>query len=248
MENETLVNAGAEVTVEPQQTEGAAQTVDVATDTPDGAGQSKGQSKEENSAYAAMRRQYEAETSHLNERLSRLDSEAKKAGFENAEKLLLAHRAAEMGFDSAEELEAHERDEEEQRRQGILESEEYKTLASELQGYKDRESENALTQAMAADLAAVQKVFPEVKSLEELGAVYTASISAGIDAVTAARAAMAAKVKAPGDIGPVGTQTPPASDYFTEAEVEWYESHPKEVDKMSDAEFAKLRRSLSKIR
>ena len=101
--DQTPVNAGAEVTVEPQNTQGAAQTADVATGTPEG---KQSQSKEENATFAAMRRQYEQQLTERDTRLAGLDALAKKAGHESVERMLLAQRATEMGL-SIEEMEKY---------------------------------------------------------------------------------------------------------------------------------------------
>ena len=67
-----------------------------------------------------------------------------------------------------------------------------------------------------------------------------------LDAVTAARAAMAATAKAPKDIGAVGQQKATVGEYYSQAQIDYYNDHPELLDKMSDAEFAKLCRSMSK--
>lgn len=241
MENETLVNAGAGVTVEPQETAGAAQTADVATGTPT---EGQSQTKEENAAFAAMRRQYEQDISQRDGRLSRLDSVAKAAGHGSIEDMIEAQQAAEAGM-SLEEWRRQEQQRVDDQRNAVLESEEYKKLKADFDALQGKTNEELTARQMAEDLAAVQKVFPEVKKLEELGNVYNTLIASGTDAVTAAKAALAAKVKAPKDIGAIGQQTAVVGDYFTPAQIEYYNDHPELLDKMSDAEFDKLRRSMS---
>ena len=243
MENETVVNAAAEVTVEPQNTEGAAQTVDVATDTPK---ETQSQSKEENSAFAAMRRQYERRVTESEGRLSRLDSIAKKAGHESVEKMLTAQRAAENGL-SIDEQEAADQRDEDARKQSVYDSPEYKNLADKVKAFEDSAAKAEVTRRMQADLSAIQKVFPEVKTLEELGTVYTAAISAGVEPVQAARAAKAARMKPPENIGAAGKSAPPMSDHFTAEDIEYYNNHPKEVAKLTDEQFARLRRDMAKL-
>ncbi len=240
---ETPVNAGAEVTVEPQATESAAQTVDVATDTPEG---TVPQSKQENAAFAAMRRQYEQQITEKDSRLAGLDSLAKKAGHKSIEEMLLSIRAAESGL-SLEEQQEFEESEEKIRRQSIIESPEYQEIAQKLKSFEDTAAEAELSRQMQADLSAIQKVFPEVKTLEELGSVYTAAISAGIEPVQAARAAKAAQMKPPENIGAAGKSAPPISDHFTAEDIEYYESHPKEMAKLTDEQFARLRRDMAKL-
>ena len=241
MKNETLVNAGAGVTVEPQEPADAAQTADVATGTSTD-GQS--QTKEENAAFAAMRRQYEQDISRRDGRLSKLDSMAKAAGHSSIEDMIDAQRAEEAGV-TLEEWRREEKQRAEDQHNAILESEEYKKLKAEFDTLQGKANEELTTRQMAEDLAAVQKVFPEVKKLEELGDIYNTLISSGTDAVTAARAAIAAKVKAPKDIGAIGQQTAVVGDYFTPAQIEYYNDHPELLAKMSDADFDKLRRSIS---
>lgn len=240
---ETPVNAGAEVTVEPQNAASEAQTVDVATDTH---AEGQPQTKEENAVFAAMRRQYEQRVSQSEERLSQLDSLARSAGHESVEQMLLAHRAAENGV-SVEEQAATEAAEEETRRQSVRSDPEYKAMQRELQTYKDNAATAEVTRRMAADLSEIQKVFPEVKTLEELGTVYTAAISAGVDPVQAARAAKAVQMKPPENIGAAGKSAPPVSNHFTAEDIEYYNNHPKEVAKLTDEQFARLRRDMAKL-
>ena len=240
---ETSVNAGAEVTVEPQNTKGAAQTVEVATDTPK---EKQSQSKEENAAYAAMRRQYEQRVSESEGRLSRLDSIAKKAGHESVENMLLAQRAAESGLSLEEQAAADQRDED-ARKQSVYDSPEYKKLEDKVKAYEESAAEAEIARRMEADLAEIQKVFPDVKTLDELGAVYTAAISANIDPVQAARAAKAAQMKPPENIGAAGKSAPPVSDHFTEADIQFFESHPEELAKLTDKQYKILLRDLAKL-
>lgn len=240
---ETPVNAGAEVTVEPQNTEGAAQTVEVATDTPKG---KQSQSKEENAAYAAMRRQYEQRASESEGRLSRLDLIAKKAGHESVEKMLTAQRAAESGL-SLEEQEAADQRDEDARKQSVYDSPEYKEIADKLKVYEDSAEAAEVTRRMEADLAEIQKVFPEVKTLAELGDVYVAALSAGVDPVQAARAAKATQMKPPENIGAAGKSAPPVSDHFTAEDINYYDNNPAAAAKLSDEQFDRLLRDLAKL-
>ncbi len=242
MKNETLVNAGAEVTVEPQNTEGAAQTVDVATDTPS---KEQPQSREENAAFAAMRRQYEQTIHEREGRLSKLDSVAKAAGYGNIEDMLETQQAEEAGL-SLEEWRATQQRDADQKRNAILDSEEYRQLKAQFDELHGKVEADEISRRIAEDLSKVQSVFPDVKSLEELGPVYTASISAGIDPVNAARAAKATQIKPPENIGAAGASTPPSSEYYSREDIDYFENHPELMAKMSDAEFAKLRKSLSK--
>ena len=121
-------------------------------------------------------------------------------------------------------------------------------MAEKVKAYENSAVEKELTRRMEADLSAIQKVFPEVKTLEELGAVYTAAISAGVEPVQAARAAKAVQMKPPENIGAAGKSAPPVSDHFTEADIEYYESHPNEIDKLSDAQFERLRHDMAQFR
>ena len=242
MENETLVNAGAEVTVEPQKPTGAAQTAEAATGTPE---DRQSQSKEENAAFAAMRRQYEQDLSARDDRLSLLDSAAKAAGYQTVEDMIDTQKANELGV-SLTEYRAAEKEKAEQRKNDVFESEEYKKLKAKYDALQGQTEAELSARQMASDLAEVQKVFPDVKTLEELGDVYSTLIASGKDAVTAAKAAMAAKAKAPKDIGAVGQQQATAGEYYSQAQIDYYNDHPELLNKMSDAEFAKLCRSMSK--
>ena len=100
---------------------------------------------------------------------------------------------------------------------------------------------------MSADLAEIQRVAPEVKSIGELGKAYLAfrfNSMGGNDAVTAFKMAQAytqaTTPKKPPVIGGVSTQAKPQSDYYSREEVE--AMTPKEVSANYDA----IRQSMTK--
>jgi hypothetical protein len=100
---------------------------------------------------------------------------------------------------------------------------------------------------MSADLAEIQRVAPEVKSIGELGKAYLAfrfNSMGGNDAVTAFKMAQAytqaTTPKKPPVIGGVSTQAKPQSDFYSREEVE--AMTPKEVSANYDA----IRQSMTK--
>ena len=100
---------------------------------------------------------------------------------------------------------------------------------------------------MSADLAEIQRIAPEVKSIGELGKAYLAfrfNSMGGNDAVTAFKMAQAytqaTTPKKPPVIGGVSTQAKPQSDYYSREEVE--AMTPKEVSANYDA----IRQSMTK--
>ena len=100
---------------------------------------------------------------------------------------------------------------------------------------------------MSADLAEIQRVAPEVKSIGELGKAYLAfrfNSMGENDAVTAFKMAQAytqaTTPKKPPVIGGVSTQAKPQSDYYSREEVE--AMTPKEVSANYDA----IRQSMTK--
>ena len=100
---------------------------------------------------------------------------------------------------------------------------------------------------MSADLAEIQKIAPDVKSIGELGKAYLAfrfNSMGGNDAVTAFKMAQAYTQantpKKPPVVGSVSTQAKPQSDYYTREEVEAMSQ--KEVSANYDA----IRQSMTK--
>lgn len=100
---------------------------------------------------------------------------------------------------------------------------------------------------MSADLAEIQRVAPEVKSIGELGKAYLAfrfNSMGENDAVTAFKMAQAytqaTTPKKPPVIGGVSTQAKPQSDFYSREEVE--AMTPKEVSANYDA----IRQSMTK--
>lgn len=100
---------------------------------------------------------------------------------------------------------------------------------------------------MSADLAEIQRVAPEVKSIGELGKAYLAfrfNSMGGNDAVTAFKMAQAytqaTTPKKPPVIGGVSTQAKPQNDFYSREEVE--AMTPKEVSANYDA----IRQSMTK--
>lgn len=100
---------------------------------------------------------------------------------------------------------------------------------------------------MANDLAKIQRIDPSVASLEDLGEDFEKLVAAGIDPVQAFCAIRQAndsqKEEKPASIGAVGGQTSPTGEYYSEDEINYYESHPEEV---TDGILDKLMKSLSR--
>lgn len=191
---------------------------------------------EQDAAFADMRRQIEALQRERDEQSKRAQE------FEDALGLFFD------GDDKAGQANAYynERPYEEYRQEQdtIAELEELRANNESLQKQLTEQQANA---QMSADLAEIQKIAPEVKSIGELGKAYLAfrfNSMGGNDAVTAFKMSQAYTQantpKKPPVVGSVSTQAKPQSDYYTREEVEAMSQ--KEVSANYDA----IRQSMTK--
>lgn len=174
---------------------------------------SDAQSVEENSKFAQQRRKYETESAAAKQESDRLLEKAKAAGYDSLEAALDAVQAKKNDTDIQTEA-----------------------LEKQVIGHK-----------MAEDLEKIQRIDPTVDNLEQLGEEFERLVAAGIDPVTAFCALKEAekleKPEVPSSIGAVGGNATPNGEYFSEDEINYYESHPEEV---SDNVLDKLLKSLSR--
>lgn len=138
----------------------------------------KNNTTQRDSAFAQMRRKsekLEKENQRVQKENQRFQEALKRFGFNgnNSEEILDAMNAQYYGK-SVEEI-RNERIESERAMQ------EYDAMAEKLQRYEAKEIE----EKMASDLASIQKINPEVKSLDDLGKPFFDLVSKGIDGVQA---------------------------------------------------------------
>ena len=120
---------------------------------------------------------------------------------------------------------------------------EIESLRKENEVLKAKQQQAAVELAIEHDLKAIQKIDPNVKSLEELGDTFIRLIASGANAEDAYYAAIAKKeketkspAKPPGKIGQSGGE----KDFFTKEEVE--QMSPEEVHK----NYEKIKTSMKK--
>ena len=196
------------------------------------------QSAEENSKFADIRRKYESENRKMKAEFDRLLDSLKGYGYEGSPQEIADALYAQNNGVSQEEAKAIREKEE----SALREKEE---LQSEIEMYKSL----AIQKLMADDLAAIQKVYPEVKDLNELGEEFFSTLKAlgeGRDPVLAYEIIKAKKEattkKAPPEIGGVNQSSQKEKDFYT----------PAEVDKLTDKDYDNpkimeaVRRSMSK--
>lgn len=196
------------------------------------------QSAEENSKFAEIRRKYESENRKMKAEFDRLLDSLKGYGYEGSPQEIADALYAQNNGVSQEEAKAIREKEE----SALREKEE---MQSEIEMYKSL----AIQKLMADDLTAIQKVYPEVKDLNELGDEFFSTLKAlgeGRDAVLAYEIVKAKKdattKKAPPEIGGVNQSSQKEKDFYT----------PAEVDKLTDKDYDNpkimeaVRRSMSK--
>lgn len=247
-ENVNVVNDTQAAIVEPQKDSEAtlptaAETAEKETAQNVGVADRPVQSKEENAKFAAMRRKYEQDVKAKEDILNEQTRLAKAAGFESVDKLIETFAADRAGV-SVEEYREQQKTAEEKRKETVETSPEYLAMKEKLENM----NADRIQQQMQHDLETIQKEYPEVKTLEDLGDVYSTLLTAGHSPIEAAKAAMALKAKAPAPIGAVGAQEKAPGEYYSDEEIEYYNSNPAEMDKLSSSNFQKLLNSLSKKR
>ncbi len=105
----------------------------------------------------------------------------------------------------------------------------------------------AANYAMKADLEEIRKIAPSVMSLAELGDEFAALVTAGVSPKTAykATALMLDEDKNP-SMGSVAGIYSPQERLYSKREIEGMSK--KDIDALSDAQFSKLRKSVTKWR
>lgn len=188
----------------------------------------KAQGQDENAKYAAARREAEAEKKRIESQQKRLMDALKVYGYEGSPDEIADNLLASQQGITPEEAKA-KREAEEQ-----AEAEKSK-VQGELEFYK----ELAVKKLMDDDLHSLQEVYPEVKSLSELGDDFMNLLTATRDPILAyeaskAKAAMTMK-PVPPEMGSVSSVTNKDKDFYTSAEVDKltehdYEKNPKLMD------------------
>lgn len=170
---------------------------------------------EQDAAFAQMRRQ--------NEELARQLADAQRQSKEYEDALGLFFD----GEDKALQAQAHynQRPIEEVRAEHEMESQ-LEELQNKNQSLEQQLLEQKAQALMNSDLLEIQKLHPEVKSIDELGKEYLAFRFSQMGEMGAEQAYQMAKVykaqttpKKPPVIGSVSTQEKPQSDYYTREEV-----------------------------
>ena len=202
------------------------------------------QTKEDNSKFAAMRRELEAAQSRARE-LEKGSGAIKEAlklyGIEGTSEEEIHDQLVANARKITPEQAKAERIETEQRIKDALKSDpEYLSAKAAEQQYKDM----MVQEMMKNDLTAIKTAHPEatINSVGELGAEFSKLIGAGFNAVDAYEFIQLrenkTKVTPPPSTGTVkSTETAKEKDYFT----------PAEVDKFTDADFKKNPKLVDKI-
>ena len=196
----------------------------------------KVQSVEDNAKFAAARREAESKAREVQAKNDRLMSALSQFGYQgDPDEIADALFAQTQGI-SVEEATA-------QRQAQEAENAKYQELQTQVDIYRPL----AVQKLMADDLAKIQTVNPEVKSLDELGNEFFKLMGALHDPILAYDALQAKKAREtkpiPQDIGAVNSSSSKEKDFYTSAE----------VDKLTDADYDRnpklmevVRKSMSK--
>lgn len=178
------------------------------------------QSAEENSKYAEARRQAETKAKALEAQNNRLLEALGIYGYEGSPEEIADQIMAQSQGISVEEATA-QREHEEQANAEMMQAQ------SEAEYYKNI----AMEKLMADDLAKINSVYPEVKSLQELGPEFISVLAATKDPLLAYDVINAKKQRetkpVPQDIGAVNSSSAKEKDFYTS----------DEVDKLTDKEL-----------
>ena len=178
------------------------------------------QNAEENSKYAEARRQAEAEAKAVKAQNERLLQALGQYGYDGTPDEIADAILAQTKGISVEEATAQR----EAQEKADLEKQ---TLLSETEFYK----KIAIEKMMADDLAKIKSVYPDVKSLEELGNEFFSLLGATKDPLLSYEAVQAKKAKTlkptPQDIGAVNSASSKEKDFYT----------PSEVDKLTSKDY-----------
>lgn len=218
--DENTINDVQETVVESQNPEdvqseaGQAETTESAETAESQEGAAKPQqTREENSQFAQARKQAEAEVKAIKAQNERLLEALKGYGYEGSPEEIADTLLAQMQGISKEEAKA-------QREQQEKAEADKQKIQSEAEFYK----KIAVEKMMADDLAKIQKINPEVKSLNELGEEFGALLGALHDPVLAYDALKAKQARetkpVPQEIGAVNSNSAKEKDFYTSAEVD----------------------------
>lgn len=228
--------ATSEEIIDDTLTEAVEETVEETTEEPTTEEIAKPQqSAEENSKFAEIRRKYEEETRKSQNETRLLTEALKKYGYDGSPDEIADKLLSESEGITPEEARAiREREE-------SIEAEK-KATQSELQMYKSL----AIEKLMEDDLKKIQSVYPEVKSLNELGEDFLKAMSAAdrdpIIAYEVIKLKKDREIKKPPEIGGVNQSSQKEKDFYTSAE----------VDKLTDKDYDNpkimeiVRKSMSK--
>jgi hypothetical protein len=237
MEDFNTVNEVEVVTEAPQDTE-ATETSEVTETVEETVSEPAKpvQSAEENARFAAARREAETRARAEQAKTERLLQALKGYGYEGDPDAIADALMAQTQGISQEEARA-QREAQEQ-----AESE-WNQIKGETEFYK----KIAIQKMMADDLAKIQSVYPEVKSLQELGNEFFSVLGATKDPLLAYDVINAKKQREtkpiPQDIGAVNSSSSKEKDFYSSAE----------IDRLTDADYDNpkimeiVRRSIHKI-
>lgn len=171
------------------------------------------QSAEENSKYAEARRQAETKAKALEAQNNRLLEALGIYGYEGSPEEIADQIMAQSQGIPVEEAQAQREQREQidaEKLQAQSEAEYYKNIAME--------------KLMADDLAKINSVYPDVKSLQDLGPEFISVLGATKDPLLAYEVINAKKQRetkpVPQDIGAVNSSSAKEKDFYTSAEVD----------------------------
>lgn len=205
------------------------------------------QSREQNAAFAAARRQAEAEARAAREETRRLMDALSAYGYKGATAGELADTLeAQRRNIPVEQLRSERAAEHERIRQAIEDSPEMQRLREE----KEALNRWKMERDFADDLAAIKKYNPKetAGSVMDFGRDFMAARAMGVDTITAYELAQAKKARetkpVPPDVGAIGSSAGIQKDFYTSDELDRLTS--KELD--DPKVFARAMASLHKLK
>ena len=197
----------------------------------------KGQGADENAKYAAARREAEANTKKLEAQNKRLMEALKGYGYDGSPEEIADNLIAAQSGITPEEAKANREAEESK-------NAEAEKTKGELEFYKNI----AIQKFMADDLRTLQEVYPEVKSLEDIGDEFMSLLTATHDPILCYEAVKAKEAKTkktpPPEMGSVGSIAGKEKDFYTSEELDKLTSKDLDNPKI----FKVAMNSLEKLR
>ena len=251
---EQVAGYGGAETVSPEQQEAAEpawQTMEApgeagGSGSPEQGGR-KPQSREQNAAFAAARRQAEAEARAAREETRRLMEVLGAYGYKGATAGELADTLeAQRRSITVEQLRTERAAEQERLRQAMEASPEMRQLRAE----KEALNRWKMERDFADDLAAIKKHNPkeEAGSVMDFGRDFMAARAMGVDVITAYELAQAKKARekkpVPPDVGGIGSSSGIQKDFYTSDELDRLTSRELDDPKV----FARAMASLHKLK